>query len=233
MIRTESFAVSRETFAAERKQVLTDAAAELRPHVTDALTRVGLPGWEDPIVSAALDLFDSTARAEVDEWGPVLDDMHDLFAEQLAETLAKTTKSDNPTAQAEVITGWVAQMAHNAAIEAATTSDPDSNVGLEWVTMGDGQVRDSHQEANGQTVPTGHEFEVDGEKLLYPGQPVGDPSVWLNCRCLARPTMLDSEMAAKTLTAAGELAEDSVGEEEITSTVIVALPAADDPISAA
>ena len=224
MIRTESFTVSRETFATERKQVLTDAADELRPHIADALNRVGLPGWETPVVSAALDLFDSTARAEVDEWGPVLDDMHDLFAEQLAETLAKTTASGNPAAQLEVITGWVAQMAHNAAIEAATTSDPDANVGLEWVTMGDGKVRDSHQEANGQNVPTGGEFEVDGEKLLYPGQPVGDPSVWLNCRCLARPTMLDSEMAAKTLTASAA--------EPFTSATIMAIPTDSDPVTA-
>ena len=224
MIRTESFAVSRETFATERKQVLTDAADELRPHVTDALNRVGLPGWETPVVSAALDLFDTTARNEVDEWGPVLDDMHDLFAEQLADTLAKTTASGNPAAQLEVITGWVAQMAHNAAIEAATTSDPDANVGLEWVTMGDGKVRDSHQEANGQNVPTGGEFEVDGEKLLYPGQPVGDPSVWLNCRCLARPTMLDSEMAAKTLTASAA--------EPFTTATIMAIPTDSDPVTA-
>ena len=224
MIRTESFTVSRETFATERKQVLTDAADELRPHIADALNRVGLPGWETPVVSAALDLFDSTARAEVDEWGPVLDDMHDLFAEQLAETLAKTTASGNPAAQLEVITGWVAQMAHNAAIEAATTSDPDANVGLEWVTMGDGKVRDSHQEANGQNVPTGGEFEVDGEKLLYPGQPVGDPSVWLNCRCLARPTMLDSEMAAKTLTASAA--------EPFTTATIMAIPTDSDPVTA-
>lgn len=235
MIRAESFAVSRETFASERKQVLLDAAAQMHPHVVDALNRVGLPGWESPIVSAALDLFDLTARAEVDEWGPVLDDMHDLFAEQLAGALAKTKKGADPGKQAEVLTGWIAQMAHNAAIEAATTSDPDENIGLEWVTMGDGAVRDSHQEANGQNVPTGQEFEVGGEKLLYPGQPVGDPSVWINCRCLARPAMLDGELAGKTLTAAGETpdAGDQVVEEEITSTVIVALPAADDPISAA
>ena len=234
MIRTESFTVSRETFATERKQVLTDAADELRPHIADALNRVGLPGWETPVVSAALDLFDSTARAEVDEWGPVLDDMHDLFAEQLAETLAKTTASGNPAAQLEVITGWVAQMAHNAAIEAATTSDPDANVGLEWVTMGDGKVRDSHQEANGQNVPTGGEFEVDGEQLLYPGQPVGDPSVWLNCRCLARPTMLDSEMAAKTLTASGEGNASDPGlieGEEPRAAVVVLRPRTVDPVT--
>lgn len=236
MIRAESFTVSRETFASERKQVLLDAAAEMRPHVEDALKRVGLPGWEDPVVSAALDLFDLIARGEVDEWNPIIDDMHDLFAEQLGATLAKTKPGGDK--QADVLTAWIAQMAHNAAIEAATTSDPDGNVGLEWITMGDGAVRDSHQEANGQQVPTGGEFEVDGEKLMYPGQPVGDPSVWINCRCLAAPTMLgEMNVSRETLVASGADATPDAGDqvqaEEYTSTVIVALPAADDPISAA
>jgi hypothetical protein len=234
---THDFTVSRETFAADRKKVLTDAAAELAPHIKDALNRIGLPGWETPVVSAALDLFDLTARNEVDEWGPVLDDMHDAFAEELATALAKTKKAPAEQAanQASVITGWVAQMAHNAGIEAATTADPSGDVGLEWVTMHDAGVRTAHKDVDGQTVPTGHEFEVAGEKLLYPGQPVGDPSVWINCRCLARPTMLtEASVSRETLVAAGTPdAGEQVAEEEYTSTVIVALPAADDPISAA
>lgn len=235
MIRSESFAVSRETFAAERKQVLLDAAEELRAHVKEALNRIGLPSWEAQIVNAALDLFDVTARAEVDEWNQIIDDMRAMFAKELGDALKQTKAAANKDHQLETVTGWVAQMAHNAAIEAATTSDPDGNVGLEWVTMGDGQVRDSHQEANGQQVPTGQEFEVGGEKLLYPGQPVGDPSVWINCRCLARPAMLgEMNVSRETLTAAGSPdTGEQVQQEEYTSTVIVALPAADDPISAA
>ena len=235
MIRTENLAVTSVEFAASRKKVLDDAGAELRPHVRDALNRLGLPHWESPVVAAALDLFDTTARAEVDDWSPVLDDLHDAFAEELAKTLALTGKQPNIEAQADTLTRWISQMAHNAGIEAATTSDPDTGIGLEWVTMSDADVREPHREANGQTVPTGHEFEVGGEKMLYPGQPVGNPSNWINCRCLARPVMLETEMAAATLTAAGaDLAEDSVGAGDgTTSTVIVALPAASDPISAA
>lgn len=197
MIRPEAFTVSRETFAAERKEVLGQAAEELRPHIAEALNRLGLPSWEQQIVQAALDVFDETARAEVDEWSPIMDDMRDLFAKELGDALEKTKTASNRDHQLETITNWVAQMAHNAGMEAATTSDPDGNVGLEWVTMGDGDVREPHQEANGQQVPTGQEFEVGGEKMLYPGQPVGDPSNWINCRCLARPTML-GEMAGRS-----------------------------------
>lgn len=223
---TTDFTVSRETFAATRKKVLEDAEAALRPHVKDALNRVGLPSWEAPIVAEALDLFDITARAEVDAWGPVLDDLHDAFAADLAAALAKHTSRENTEAQVTKLTRWVAQMAHNAAMEAATTSDPDTSVGLEWVTMGDNDVRSAHAEAAGQTVPTGQAFEIGGEKLLYPGQPVGDPANWMNCRCVARPTMLtEAAVSRETLVAAAE--------EAITTTVIVALPAATDPVSAA
>ena len=237
MIRTESFAVSRETFAAERKQVLADAEADLAPHVADALNRVGLPGWEDPVVSAALDLFDTTARAEVDAWGPVLDDMHDAFAVEIGAALAKTTRAENAAAQAATLTRWIAQAAHNAGIEAATTSDPDAGVGLEWVTMGDSEVRSAHAEANGQTVPTGHAFEVGGEEPLYPGQPVGDPGNWLNCRCLARPTMLTeaSNVSRETLTAAGTGNASDPGLEEgedPKAAVVVLRPRVEDPVTA-
>jgi hypothetical protein len=201
VIRKESFALSPESFAAERKKILADADARLRPHVAEALGRVGLPSWELQIVDAALDVFDETARAEVDAWNQVLDDMRDMFAKELGDSLAKTTRAQNRDAQADTITRWVSTMAHNAAMEAATTSDTNANVGLEWVTMGDSEVRSPHKEANGQTVPTGQEFEVGGEKMLYPGQPVGDPSNWINCRCVARPSMLDGDLSSNTLTA--------------------------------
>ncbi|QWY82761.1 head maturation protease [Arthrobacter phage SilentRX] len=224
MIRKESFTVSADTFAAERKKIVADNDTQLRPHVAEALARLGLPSWERQIVSAALDIFDVTARAEVDEWTPVLDDLRDAFAKELGDTLAKTGRGQSLEGQIDTLTRWVSTAAHNAGMEAAATSDTSAVVGLEWVTMGDGDVRHSHREANGQTVPSGQEFTVGEVKMLYPGQPVGDPSNWINCRCLARPTMLD-EAAGKTLTASAE--------EPSTSATIMALPAETDPVSGA
>lgn len=223
MIRTESFAASTEEFAAGRRKVLESAADRIRGAAREALGRIGLPSWEMQIVDAALDVFDTTARAEVDEWSPVIDDMRDLFALEMSTTLQKTTRSSNPEYQLDLITNWAATYAVNAGTEAATTSDPDEGVGLEWVTMSDDKVREPHREANGQTVPTGHTFEVGGAQLMYPGQPVGDPENWINCRCVVRPTMLTE--ASATITAAAEQARTE-------STVIVALPSAEDPVSA-
>lgn len=265
MIRKEALTVSRETFAAARKDILTDAEDTLRPHIKEALTRVGLGSWEQQIVQAALDVFDLTARENTDGGSQSLDDLRDMFAMELGETLEKTAKTGTAEKQLETLTRWVAKMAHNAAMEAATSSDPDGNVGLEWVAMGDGDVRESHREADGQQVPTGSPFTVDDVELMYPGQPKGDPSVWLNCRCVARPTML-GELAADTVAAtvsretlaAGikaaypeatnpELYSTDVSRETppdkeapmednsgpSTSTVIVALPEASDPLTAA
>lgn len=201
MIRHDSFVISTKAFAAERKQYLGRTDEQLRPHVKEALARIGLPGWEHQIVDAALDVFDTTARSEVDEWNQVLDDMRAAFSHELAEALGKTKTASNRDAQTDTITRWVSTMAVNAATEAATTSDTSAEVGLEWITMHDGDVRTAHKEAEGQTVPSGQEFTVGGEKMFYPGQPVGDPSNWINCRCVARPTMLEGD--SNSITAAG------------------------------
>lgn len=201
MIRVTNLALSSKTFAAERKQYLARNDETLRPHVKEALSRIGLPGWEYQIVDAALDVFDTTARSEVDEWNQVLDDMRDAFKQELATALGKTKTASNKDAQTDTITRWVSTMAVNAATEAATTSDTENEVGLEWVTMHDDDVRTPHREAEGQTVPSGQEFTVGGEKMFYPGQPVGDPSNWINCRCVARPTMLEGDSASITASA--------------------------------
>ena len=221
MIRKESFTLDGDAFAAQRRDILNRADEELKDPATWSVLRFGLPGWEENLVDAALKVFTKTAEAEVDEWSQVLDDLRGTFEMELRETLKKTKRSDNPDAQMQSLVRWVSTMSINAATEAAATADPDENVGLEWVTMGDTAVRESHQHANGQTVPSGQPFTVDGEELLYPGQPIGDPSVWYNCRCVARPTMLTS-----ALTAAAEVTD--VGQ----SSVVVALPATTDPINA-
>jgi Caudovirus prohead protease. len=228
MIRAESFAATTEDFAAARRKVLTDAEEAIRPFVKEALDRLGLPSWEYGIVNHAKDLFTEMATAEVDAWGQVLDDLRDAFAHELGEALKQTKTAANREAQLNTITGWVVSMAHNAAMEAAATSDTSTEVGLEWVTMSDADVRSAHAAASGQTVPSGQEFSVGGEKVLYPGQPVGDPANWINCRCVARPTMI-GDFTAATLTAAADPQDGDIS----TTCVIVALPADSDPVSAA
>jgi hypothetical protein len=42
---------------------------------------------------------------------------------------------------------------------------------------------EDYDELDGQTVPLDSEFDVGGEALQYPGDPDGDPSETINCRC--------------------------------------------------
>lgn len=50
-----------------------------------------------------------------------------------------------------------------------------------WVTAHDEAVRDSHAAQDGQVVKVGEEFD---NGLLYPGDPNGDASETINCRCI-------------------------------------------------
>jgi len=53
----------------------------------------------------------------------------------------------------------------------------------EWLTSGLGNVRPSHQEAEGQTVRIDEDFVVGGARLQFPGDPSGPPEEIINCFC--------------------------------------------------
>jgi len=56
-----------------------------------------------------------------------------------------------------------------------------------WITSGDTEVRDSHKNAGvkyAEGIPLEQPFEVDGEMLMYPGDPAGSAGNIINCRCL-------------------------------------------------
>lgn len=52
-----------------------------------------------------------------------------------------------------------------------------------WLATGDSRTRPAHAEADGQTVPLGQNFTVDGEELAYPGDANGSPGNVIRCRC--------------------------------------------------
>jgi hypothetical protein len=207
MMRKEAFTPNADTFAAKRRTLLSRMDERLEPHVRDAVRRVGLPQWQAPLVRAASEVFEEVARTESDGWSQDLDSLRKEFERELSEALANTKKVDREQfdKQVERVTRWVSTMSINAGTEAATSTDPDPVVGLEWVTMEDDRVRETHQQAHGQQTVTGKPFKVGGVELMYPGQPVGDPANWINCRCVARPAMLGGEtMSAVTAAAPQE-----------------------------
>lgn len=50
----------------------------------------------------------------------------------------------------------------------------------EWISAGDGEVRESHELMNGSRVEYN---ELFGNGLMYPGDPSGDAAEVINCRC--------------------------------------------------
>ena len=54
----------------------------------------------------------------------------------------------------------------------------------EWLATVDDRTRESHTEANGQTVELNDSFEVGDASLAYPGDPSGPAEEVINCRCV-------------------------------------------------
>ena len=55
----------------------------------------------------------------------------------------------------------------------------------EWVAIQDERTRITHSFAAGQRVALEQPFIVGGEKLKYPGDPMGSAAETINCRCAA------------------------------------------------
>ena len=52
-----------------------------------------------------------------------------------------------------------------------------------WVATLDDRTRHEHRILDGQIRPVGEPFEVEGQKIMYPGDPEAEPYLVYNCRC--------------------------------------------------
>ena len=52
-----------------------------------------------------------------------------------------------------------------------------------WVATLDGRTRHAHRLLDGQTVDIDQPFVVDGEEIMFPGDPKAKPYLVYNCRC--------------------------------------------------
>lgn len=89
-----------------------------------------------------------------------------------------------------------AHEAQVAAMQGAVAAHP-TRVKV-WHAHKDLTTRDTHREADGQTVPAGAPFDVGAAYLQYPGDPAGPGEEVLHCRC----TMTLREDRPMTTTAA-------------------------------
>lgn len=182
-----------ETFAADRRERLRVADEALRPVVSDALDRFvgGQKGtWANDLVEAAVQVWVENFQAEAP--GARRDAAELRFRRRLALGLRKTTDyGDVSEGQVDRITRWISTYATNAGT--VQGSNAAGRSGKRWVTMGDDAVRESHEPLDGQVRPVGGTFDVAGYRLAYPGEPVGPPEIWINCRCVAMPAAREGE----------------------------------------
>lgn len=171
-------------FAAARREIMDRSDDELTELVIEALDNYaqGRHDWFDDLVMAATVLFSEIFESETGR-DP---DPNDIAAYESAavEALEKTTPPTDPPSDAQIerVTRWLTVFTVNNAMLGAFGTE--GQVELQWVTMHDGAVRDIHVAADGQRRIAGAPFDIDGQPLHFPGEPVGPPHGWINCRCI-------------------------------------------------
>jgi hypothetical protein len=208
-MRTTAF--SREEFRADRRPILERGETTLMPAVRGFLEDREDADARDSLLAVLRSLFASVVEDEGGDSAATAGARTE-FASDVKDALNETSPSTPETieAQTERLATWLSTWATNAATAAAAATDTEDLL-IEWVTMHDNDVRATHREADGQQVPPGATFNVNGFDLHYPGEPVGPIEVWINCRCVVRPAP-GGDMAAN-LTAAAEPEMDVVEPE--------------------
>lgn len=174
-----------ETFAARRRAIFEDADGVMRPVVEAALKMYGSPDAWDAVIDQASNLWLSILTDEAPDAFP--DRIIEDFRQDLRDSLAKTAQPSDPPTDTEInrVTEWIGTFTVNSATWYAGRAEGDRT--KTWLTMHDGTVRPMHHAVDGQVRPIGGSFDVGGHKLRFPGEPVGPPEVWINCRCIMVP----------------------------------------------
>ncbi|UOW92767.1 capsid maturation protease [Microbacterium phage RobinRose] len=232
-----------EEFAAKRLDRFRQADDELRELVREALS-----GWDGEGTFQSADLEEAVEVIWLEHFSaeaPRADHERFLprFRKILTDSLSKTSApTDSPPADYEVerMTVFLGTLAVN---DGTMRGAGARGVRFKrWTSMHDPSVRHSHDVADGQVRPIGEAFLVEGVDLQYPGQPVGPPEVWINCRCVVQPAAArgDSAMTGTTMTLSDDFDSRSQSltaaaddDEPHTGVGVFLIPAESDPINAA
>lgn len=214
------FIVDLEEFAERRSGQRQATENALFGSALYALRQFGQKGWADALIAKAkkkvrADFHDLTGafttkalREHVADW-----------EKEVRAALAETHKPTEATIrqQAQTIATMLATSAHNIAMEAAGDVD-EATIEKVWVSREDPKVRPTHAAAHGQRVPMSGSFTVGGFKMSRPGDLKAPIQETANCRCV-----LGLVQSRGAVAASADGPRDGV--------LIVALPAADDPVT--
>lgn len=101
---------------------------------------------------------------------------------------------------AQRLAATVTDMSHTSAIRNARTMTTSAQNGgridsykraegmgikilQQWMATLDSRTRHEHRQLDGQKRKVGEPFEVEGEKIFFPGDPAAEPYLSYNCRC--------------------------------------------------
>ncbi len=89
-------------------------------------------------------------------------------------------------------TGGALNAGHVAAMESLGSAVTSKK----WVSIGDKDTRETHEQAHGQTVPVNGQFIVAGHECDYPGQYSLPPEERIHCRCTTISVLREDILAA-------------------------------------
>lgn len=190
-----------QSFAADRKGRMTASDKDLRPLVASALRQWDSEGgWVGELIVAASVLWTEIFEKEAPKADPEF--FMPRFQKMLRESLEKTSKPADPVDESQItrIAYWMSTFTVNNATYLGNRAH--GGAGMRWITMRDEDVRASHRAANGQIADRDGTFDIGGHELHYPGEPVGPPEVWINCRCILAPARVEGALSVSTITAA-------------------------------
>lgn len=147
------------------------------------------------------DLFDRLTQEYMAAWGGLkITEITETTRAQImqvvetarTEGLGQAEIAKRIAQRAPVIARWRSEIiarteTHGASNFAAQGAAEETGLPLrkEWVAVQDDRTRDAHSDVNGQVVNLPNSFDVMGDSLAYPGDPSGQPSNVINCRCAA------------------------------------------------
>lgn len=216
----------------ERDAALDALDGLFRPAVAEALAEESEPERTAALVAVLLAVF-LLMYGENDGDEASADALSQLFVLDMESTLARLVP-DGTEAQTDRMVSWMSTATMNAALMYAVNSNagPEAEVVKTWYTQRDDRVRDIHQSLDGTTVAFDEPFVVKSDPPStprYPGEPVGPPEAWINCRCF-----MDVTTATVTAAIEPEVVEDAPEGEApagFRGVVIVALPEGDNTVT--
>lgn len=184
-----------------------DAAAAIAPIHRRILKAVSPAGD----LGIAFDVKHPTSQALLSGIGKRLGSLSAAIRTQVNETVAQghdegwsvartakaiTAKVDEvtPGRAAMLARSDLNSLSNGASLASAQAVGVDSKT---WLATGDDKTRETHAEADGQTVPLDQPFTVGGEQGMYPGDPDLSDEEAANCRCTL--TYADGVTAAVSL----------------------------------